>query len=70
MDKKPFKVRPIRSGQGARKLLSRIIYQLQINQISADKAKTLCYLLNSYAAMFNNEKQKKEVVDGKSPQEN
>ncbi len=42
----------IRSVKDARRLLARILRQLQLGEISESKAKTISYVANSYAKLF------------------
>ena len=42
----------IRSVKDARRLLARVLKQLQLQQISESRAKTISYVANSYAKLF------------------
>jgi hypothetical protein len=45
----PIKVNKLKDG---RRLLSRLIHQLQTGQVSGQVAKDLCYLLTTYVNVF------------------
>lgn len=47
--KRPIKVKDLKS---ARRLLSRLIIELQADSIESRKAKDLTYLVNSYVQIF------------------
>ena len=42
----------IRSVKDARRLLARILKQLQLEEISENRAKTISYVANSYAKLY------------------
>ncbi|NLT52747.1 MAG: hypothetical protein GXX85_17725 [Ignavibacteria bacterium] len=46
----PIKVNNVKT---AKRLLSRLIYDLQDNSINGQKAKDLCYLLSVFIQVFN-----------------
>ena len=57
IDKYPIisKPRKITGIKPARRLLAQIIYEFQTGCIKTNDAKTLCYLLISYSALWKNE---------------
>jgi hypothetical protein len=48
----PFARRPIRTANDARRMLSRLIHGFQLGQIDSADAKTLTYMLISYATIL------------------